>query len=318
MDYKQERRLPAEWEPQEAVLLTWPHAETDWRDSLPEVERCYVTLAREIAAREKLWIITPQPEHVKQVLGNVEARIMQCPTNDTWARDHAFISVEENDGRHLLDFRFNAWGGKFEATLDNAINRHIKDAIDGIYEDHLDLELEGGSIESDGQGTILTTVRCNKNPNRRRLGEDIDAELRKRLGAERILWLEHGGLQHDDTDGHIDTLARFAPGGIILYGEGDNALLEELKDLRMSNGDAYKLIPLPPYHVNFLIINGAVLVPFYGDRETDNRAKATLQQVFAGRDVVGIDCNILLTQNGSLHCCTMQFPALKKTYTAKA
>ncbi len=161
------RRLPAEWEPQEAILLTWPHAATDWHDSLEEVTACYVRLAREIVRREALWIVTPEPERVKALMGEENIRYFECPTNDTWARDHAFISVMDNGERRLLDFRFNAWGGKFEAALDNAVNRRIADGIRGVYEDHLDLELEGGSIESDGRGTILTTVRCNLNPNRR-------------------------------------------------------------------------------------------------------------------------------------------------------
>lgn len=306
------RRLPAEWEPQEAILLTWPHEGTDWCDCLEDVERCYVKLAGEIAKREALWIVTPEPEHVRNILKGIEAKIIMCPTNDTWARDHAFISVEEDGERRLLDFRFNAWGGKFEATLDNAINSHIQWAIDGTYEDHLDVELEGGSIESDGRGTILTTTRCNKNPNRRKAGEDIDDILTKSLGAGRILWLDNGGLEHDDTDGHIDTLARFAPGDVILYGEGDAALLAELQALRTMEGKPYTLVPLPSYHVNFLIMNGAVLVPFYEDEEANERARKTLQEIFPEREVVGIDCRILLTQNGSLHCCTMQFPLIKK------
>ena len=205
------RRLPAEWEPQEAILLTWPHAATDWHDSLEEVTECYVSLAREIVRREALWIVTPEPERVKALLGEENIRYFECPTNDTWSRDHAFISVTEDGERRLLDFRFNAWGGKFEASLDNGINRRIRDGIRGVYEDHLDLELEGGSIESDGCGTILTTVRCNLNPNRRSGREDMDRELKRRLGAERVLWLRSGGLEHDDTDGHIDTLARLAP-----------------------------------------------------------------------------------------------------------
>lgn len=311
--YSDMRRLPAEWEPQEAVLLTWPHEGTDWRDCMEEVEKCYVNIAREIAKRETLWIVTPEPKHVQSQLNGIEAKIIMCPTNDTWARDHAFISVEDDGERRLLDFRFNAWGGKFEAALDNAVNAHIQWAIDGIYEDHLDVELEGGSIESDGRGTILTTTRCNRNPNRRKAGEDIENILIKTLGAGRVLWLDNGGLEHDDTDGHIDTLARFAPGDVILYGEGDEALLAELKALRTMEGKPYTLVPLPPYHVNFLIMNGAVLVPFYEDGDANERARKKLQEVFPEREVVGIDCRILLTQNGSLHCCTMQFPLIKKT-----
>lgn len=304
------RRLPAEWEPQEAILLTWPHAATDWHDRLEEVTECYVRLAREIVRRETLWIVTPEPERVKALMGEENIRYFECPTNDTWSRDHAFISVVEDGERRLLDFRFNAWGGKFEASLDNAINRRIRDGIRGVYEDHLDLELEGGSIESDGRGTILTTVRCNLNPNRRSGREDMDRELKRRLGAGRILWLRSGGLEHDDTDGHIDTLARLAPDDTILYGEGDEALLRELQTLRTAEGKPYRLVGMPPYHVNFLIMNGAVLVPFYENDGDNERARRALESVFPEREIVGIDCRILLTQNGSLHCSTMQFPAI--------
>lgn len=313
MTYNLERRLPAEWEPQEAIMITWPHTATDWNDTIEDVTQCYIKLANEIAKRESLWIVTPDPETVKSLIHGDNIRIFHCQTNDTWTRDHGFISVIENGVRHLLDFRFNAWGGKFKADLDNLINQNIKENISGIYENHLDIELEGGSIESDGQGTILTTVRCNRNANRRQAGENIEMELKQRLGAKRVIWIEHGGLEHDDTDGHIDTLARFAPNDTIVYGEGDKELLLELKSLRTLNGKPYQLVPLPPYHVNFLIMNNAVLVPFYESDSDNKRACQTLRSVFPQRDIVGIDCKILLTQNGSLHCCTMQFPLTPQT-----
>ena len=310
--------FPAEWHPQSGVQLTWPHAATDWASLLPEVDDCFVRIAYEILNHdERLLIVTPEADRIRALLAErLPARLLpavcyfECPTNDTWSRDHAFISVVEDGERRLLDFRFNAWGGKFEASLDNAINRRIRDGIRGVYEDHLDLELEGGSIESDGRGTILTTVRCNLNPNRRSGLEDMDRELKRRLGAERILWLRSGGLEHDDTDGHIDTLARLAPDDTILYGEGDEALLSELQTLRTAEGKPYRLVGMPPYHVNFLIMNGAVLVPFYENDGDNERARKALESVFPEREIVGIDCRILLTQNGSLHCSTMQFPAI--------
>ena len=320
------RYLPAEWHRQEAVQLTWPHSGTDWVDTLEEVTRCYINIAREIALREKLWIVTPQPQRVRALLENelpgkalANIEYFRIPSNDTWARDHAFITLLRKDGaRELLDFRFNAWGGKFEASLDNQINREfyqqnfIHNQEKNVYVDHLDFELEGGSIESDGEGTILTTAECNLNENRRASQEDAEAEVAKelcqRLHAERVLWLHHGGLERDDTDAHIDTLARFAPNNTIVYGEGSEEMLEELKSFRTLKGEPYRLVAVPPYYANFLIMNGAILLPFYEDPNENQRAKEALEVAFPDREVIGIDCSILLTQNGSLHCCTMQYP----------
>lgn len=322
------RYLPAEWHPQEAIQLTWPHSGTDWAETLEEVTRCYIGMAREIALRQKLWIVTPQPQRVRALLegelpGKALANIeyFRIPSNDTWARDHAFITLLREDGaRELLDFRFNAWGGKFEASLDNAINREFynqnfaHDPEHNLYVSQLDFELEGGSIESDGEGTILTTAQCNLNDNRRTPSqassaeEAIGGELCRRLSAKRILWLHHGGLERDDTDAHIDTLARFAPNDTIVYGEGCPEMLEELRSFRTPQGKPYRLIAVPPYYANFLIMNTAVLLPFYEDEQQNLRAKEALQTAFPDREIIGIDCRILLTQNGSLHCCTMQYP----------
>lgn len=325
MEQKTKRRLPAEWEPQHAIQLTWPHRDTDW-DSEPglydDVMTCYLSLAREIASREPLIIVTPEPEAVISLLEEhlpmeslVRISLLECPTNDTWARDHGFITVIEDNKPIYLDYRFNGWGGKFEAGLDNAISRHLYDAEllpEGQYEDHLDFELEGGSIESDGQGTLLTTAQCNLNPNRREgmPPEQVEQALLQQLGAERILWLHHGALEHDDTDSHIDTLARLCPNDTIVYGEGCPEMEEELRALRTLDGRPYRLLAVPAYYANFLIMNGAVLLPLYESATDNERAMNTLRQAFPDREVIGIDCRVLLRQNGSLHCCTMQYPAL--------
>ena len=323
-------RLPAEWEPQQAIQLTWPHNATDWRDTLQEVTQCYIEIARQISKRQDLWIVTPEPQKVERLLrNNLDDNSLQrityyrIPTNDTWARDHGFITLVPDSipqaagtSRLLLDFRFNAWGGKFEASLDNEISRKLRDAnpylADDQYEDNLDFELEGGSIESDGQGTILTTAQCNLNTNRRNNTDPsyIEQELKRRLRVDRVLWLHHGGLRQDDTDAHIDTLARFCPSDTIVYSEGCPQMLQELQTFRTPQGKPYNLVPVPEYYANFLIINGAVLLPFYQDHEQNQRAQETLKSVFPDREIIGIDCNILLTQNGSLHCCTMQYPAI--------
>ena len=335
--------LPAEWHEQSAVQLTWPHADTDWLPVLKDVNHCYLNMAKAISEREKLIIVTPEPEHVQVQLEralpaeNMQRIILcQIPTNDTWARDHGFITLLAPDGPHLLDFKFNGWGEKFIADLDNQICRRMAEQkiLNGLYEDHLDFVLEGGSIESDGCGTILTTSQCLLAPHRNQpfTQAQIENRLLASLHAERILWLDHGYLAGDDTDSHIDTLARFCPEDTIAYvqclDQNDEHytklhLMEaQLQTFRTMEGKPYRLIPLPmakatydedgnrlpATYANFLIINGAVLMPTYGDPKTDAKAEEQLRGAFPHHDIIGIDCRTLITQHGSLHCCTMQYP----------
>ncbi len=333
------RFLPAEWHRQDMVQLTWPDASTDWCDLLDEVLPCYSLLAEEISKRQKLLIVARSKNEVMPWLKNCSTEnisIVEMPINDTWARDHAFISVIDNGKPVLLDFKFNGWGLKFAANLDNLINRQLFDnnvfAENVIYENHLNMVLEGGSIESDGNGTILTTSECLLSPNRNgewdrsRIGE----ELEKTFGASKILWLDHGYLSGDDTDSHIDTLARLAPDNRIMYvkcndpdDEHFSALLSMEKQLGTftnSAGEPFRLIPLPmcspvfdgndrlpATYANFLFINGAILVPVYGV-EQDDEALEIFRNEFPNYDIVCINCLPLIKQHGSLHCVTMQFP----------
>ena len=320
--------MPAEWEPQSAVQLTWPHEATDWAPILPEITAVYEEMAREIKKREPLIIVD------------------DIPHNDTWARDHGFITVEEASDLSpqtsdliLLDFCFNGWGEKFEAGLDNQINKHLfdKGIVKGQYEPHLDFVLEGGSIESDGKGTVFTTTCCLMAPHRNQplTQQEIEARLKEYLGAERIVWINHGSLIGDDTDGHIDTLVRICPDDTLLYTGGDNdhpdlaRMEEELKTLRTLDGRPYRLLKLPlprpiyekvqsskfkvqserlpATYANYLVINGAVLVPTYNQPDLDAEAMRIIQQAFPDREIVGIDCCAVIKQHGSLHCCTMQY-----------
>ena len=315
------RRMPAEWEPQSAVQLTWPHEATDWAPILPEITAVYEEMAREIKKREPLIIVD------------------DIPHNDTWARDHGFITVEEDGQLILLDFCFNGWGEKFEAGLDNQINKHLfdKGIVKGQYESHLDFVLEGGSIESDGKGTVFTTTCCLMAPHRNQplTQQEIEARLKEYLGAERIVWINHGSLIGDDTDGHIDTLVRICPDDTLLYTRGDDdhpdlaRMEEELKTLRTLDGRPYRLLKLPlprpiyekvqsskfkvqserlpATYANYLVINGAVLVPTYNQPDLDAEAMRIIQQAFPDREIVGIDCCAVIKQHGSLHCCTMQY-----------
>ena len=330
---KQNRRMPAEWELQSMVQLTWPHKDTDWTPILPEITAVYNEMAREIRKREKLLIVAPaevQPPTLNSYL-------ITLNTNDTWARDHGFITVEELTANSqkpktkiLLDFCFNGWGEKFEATLDNEINRHLYDQglIKGIYESHLDFVLEGGSIESDGKGTIFTTSCCLMAPHRNQplTQSEIEQRLKQSLGAERVVWINHGSLIGDDTDGHIDTLVRICPDDTLLYIGSDEEhpdlllMEEELKTFRTLEGKPYRLLKLPlprpiydgddrlpATYANYLVINDAVLVPTYNQPDLDEEAMRIIQQAFPDREIVGIDCRAVIKQHGSLHCCTMQY-----------
>ena len=329
------RRMPAEWEPQSMVQLTWPHKDTDWAPILPEITAVYEEMAREISKREPLLIVAPN-DLLPNLSPSHSLTFSPIPSNDTWARDHGFITVEEltansqNPKAILLDFCFNGWGEKFEATLDNQINRHLYDQglVKGTYEDHLDFVLEGGSIESDGKGTIFTTTCCLMAPHRNQplSQQQIEDRLKAWLGAERVVWLNHGSLIGDDTDGHIDTLVRICPDDTLLYTGGDVdhpdlALMEqELQALRTVDGRPYRLLKLPlprpiydgddrlpATYANYLVVNGAVLVPTYAQSELDREALDTVGQAFPDREIVGIDCRAIVRQHGSLHCCTMQY-----------
>jgi agmatine/peptidylarginine deiminase len=312
-------RLPAEWEPQWGVQLTWPHAKTDWAPILDEITATYHEIAREIDKRENLLIVGE-------------------PSNDTWARDHGFITLTDDEGHHrLLDFCFNGWGEKFPAELDNAINRRLYDEgkLEGEYADCLDFVLEGGSIESDGRGTVFTTTGCLLAPHRNQplTKEEIENRLKRDLHAERILWIDHGNLTGDDTDGHIDTLVRICPDDTLLFMGCDNPddeqydelrlMEEQLKTFRTLEGKPYRLLKLPmprpiydgedrlpATYANFLVINDAVLCPTYAQPDLDAEALRLIGEAFPDREIVGIDCRSIIKQHGSLHCCTMQFPSI--------
>ena len=332
--------FPPEWFPQSAVQLTWPHEGTDWSDMLDEVLPCFVNIAREVLKREKLLIVCPDAAQVRDSLGPVnEANLFlyEFPSNDTWARDHGAISVFEDGKPCVLDFTFNAWGMKFPANFDNQLTFSLYGAQafqpEVVYENCMPFVLEGGSLESDGLGTLLTTTECLLSVNRNdSLSKDeIEVYLKERFGLQRVLWLNSGFLEGDDTDSHIDTLARFCDTETIAYvlpGEDRNDLhFEELSQMeselqafRTLDGNPYKLIGLPmaepvffegerlpATYANFLIINNAVLVPTYGS-SLDELAIKQLQLAFPNREVIGIFCLPLLKQHGSLHCVTMQFP----------
>lgn len=334
-------RLPAEWEQQDFVQLTWPNADTDWQPILDETIECYVKIATEITKRQPLIVVARDRAEVEKCLTDTilkNTTIVEADINDTWARDHGFITVIDENQRIALDFQFNGWGLKFASDKDNMINRTLFDKLLKNkcfqYRNYLSWTLEGGSIESDGKGTILTTTECLMSPNRN--GSNTQAEIEQTLckafGAKRVLWVNHGYLAGDDTDSHIDTLARLAPDDTIIYVKCTDpndehfhqlSLMEnDLKALRTADNKPYRLVALPmcspvfdddyrlpATYANFLFINGAVLVPIYNVPQ-DNEALSIFRQTFPNREIIGIDCSPLIKQHGSLHCVTMQYPKI--------
>ena len=340
-------RLPAEWERQSGIQLTWPHADTDWY-RLEEVIACYTAVAEAILRYEPLMIVTRDIEECKADIRRASAaagkgpdlsaiRFYEAPINDTWARDHGGISVHGDAGeKYVYDFVFNGWGLKFGADKDNRITQEIfyqhafNDEVMGV--DMRPFVLEGGSIDTDGAGTLLTTKECLCSVNRNEYlsQEEIEGELKQAFGLRRVLWLERGGIVGDDTDSHVDILARFCSPDTIAYTRCDDpqddnyaelsAMEEQLRIFRTLDGRPYRLVPLPlpdplwledyrlpASYANFLILNGAVLVPAAASPK-DEIARVRLQEVFLDRKVELIDCRALLSGHGSLHCITMNYP----------
>lgn len=331
--------MPAEWEKQRAVLMSFPHEETDWYDAkidtdLDAVLSPFIRIAQGIAYAEAVYIICKDKEKTASLFCSTRnMTFIEIPANDTWIRDYGYISIKENKETKLLDFTFDGWGGKFEASLDNAVNRtlHKKGYLGVTPLKTIDLVLEGGSIESDGEGTILTTTTCLCNPNRNGglTKQALEVLLEEHLGAKRVLWLDHGYLSGDDTDSHVDTLARFVNTDTIMYVQcldkedehydALNKMEAQLRSFKTNEGNAYNLIPLPmtdaiyddegkrlpATYANFLITNDALIYPTYDDKK-DKEVHEIFKAVFLDREIIPVNCLKLIEQGGSLHCSTMQ------------
>jgi agmatine deiminase len=332
----QKLRFPAEWEKQSFLQLTFPHEKSDWAYLMDEVTDCFVEIIETAAKFQNVLVVCDNVERVKSFFSSTQnIFFVQAESNDTWARDHGGINVIENGKAIIHDYIFNGWGNKFDAGLDNQITKKLYDK--GIFKNcsikTFDLVMEGGSLESDGKRAILTTSACllSKNRNEHLSKQQIELHLKENFGADRILWLNHGYLAGDDTDSHIDTLARFCDEKTIAYVGCENPedehfealhqMKNELQQFRDFEGNLYKLVEvplpdacfdaggnrLPATYVNFTIINGAVLVPVYGVSQ-DKEALKILQNCFQQKKIIGVNCRVLIEQHGSLHCVTMQFP----------
>jgi agmatine deiminase len=334
-------KLPAEWEPQEFIQLVFPHIRTDWNDYLDEAIETFVHIANIISKYEKVLIIAKELNKIKLLFKKSKYKknliFVRIDSNDTWSRDFGGVTVEQNKKFIILDFKFNGWGKKYLSKLDNDITRQLK--LKGLLKQYahktIPFVLEGGSIESDGDGVIMTTTKCllekNRNPHLNK--NSIEKQLIFNFGAKKILWLNNGALIGDDTDSHIDTLARFVSADTIVYqscdDENDEHFIElkkmedELKLFKTINGLPYKLVALPwikakyynykrlpATYANFLIVNDAILVPTYNDKN-DEKTMKIFTNLFPKRDVIGIDCTTLIKQHGSLHCVTMQYPKVR-------
>ncbi len=328
-------RMPAEWEKQRVVLMSFPHEETDWaEDDLETSLSPFIRIAQAIAYGQAVYIICKDKTKISNMFCSTQnMTFIEIPTNDTWIRDYGYISLKENNEVKLLDFTFDGWGGKFEASLDNSVNGtlHKKGYLGVTPLESIDYVLEGGSIESDGDGTTLTTSTCLCNPNRNdgSTKEEVEKKLQNILGTERILWLDHGYLAGDDTDSHIDTLARFVNKETIAYvkcNDKDDEHFEalqkmeaQLKKFKTEAGKSYRLIALPmtkaiynekgqrlpATYANFLITNNALIYPTYHDKN-DTKAGDIFKILFPNKEIIPINCLKLIEQGGSLHCSTMQ------------
>lgn len=337
-----EIRFIAEWEPCECVMLTLPHKDTDWDYILPEALDQYRRLVEAMTnANIHVALLCNDSGEASRLMSKCNKdyiRYIETDYNDTWIRDYGMLSVIRNGRLRALDFGFNAWGLKFAADKDNLVNLSLENKgcfHPHVYRNERDFILEGGSVESDGNGTIMTTSQCllSQNRNGGKTKGEINEILHERLGADHVLWLDHGALIGDDTDSHIDTLARLAPNDTIVFTGTRNfddpqfeellAMRAQLTMLRTAEGNPYNLVELPlpapvldedgnrlpATYSNYLVANENVFMPTYGQPDLDMLAMRTIKIAYPTHKVIGIDCVTLTKQHGSLHCATMQVPA---------
>ncbi len=339
-------RFLAEWEPQGHVLMSWPEPDTDWEYMLDEARECYDGIIRALTQEGVLVLLLVHDReyaesHFRLLLSPesyLNLRIEEMAYNDTWTRDYGPLSVVKGERNRCLDFGFNGWGLKFASDKDNLVNLHLAEAgliAGSVYRNERDFILEGGSVETDGRGTLLTTSRCLCSPNRNggKSKSELNGILHDRLGVDHVLWLDYGALEGDDTDSHIDTLARLAPHDTILFTgcrDMDDPHFEELLKMRAQltmfrtrEGDPFNLVELPlpdavydgegqripATYANYLVTDKVIFIPSYGQPHNDLLAAQTIRVAYPERKAVSVDCRALLKQHGSLHCATMQLPA---------
>lgn len=354
------KRLPAEWEAQQAVVLSFPRRAGDYGDFIFAAADQHLDLCKTICRFVPVVLLVDDTELFDEVWAKREEQVTEgsgnarfdrvihltshplylvhLPTNDVWARDFGPITLIENGKPLICDFQFNGWGQKYPADADNAVTAALVRRNIMPESSYLPLQfvLEGGSIESDGAGTVMSTSKCLLHP-KRNTGLSRTAiikQLKQILGAQQILLLDHGHLTNDDTDAHIDTIARFAPDNTIVYQGCDDSedshfqdfqkMAAQLATFKNAVGEPYELmaLPWPPAvfsredgrrlpasYANFLITNDAVVVPAIHEK-SDLEAVAVLQRAFPDRLIVLQPADYLLEQHGSIHCLSMQLPLI--------
>lgn len=311
-------RAFAEWENQECLLLSLPHKDSDWSEYLDEILDSYKELILAILPFEKCLLICPDLEILNRFSQISNCKLLQVQTNDTWIRDYGLIDVENGDEIMSYDFKFNAWGGKFASEKDDLVNGELAKFF-GTKVKKVDMILEGGSIEFNGKGVLLTTTKCLLNDNRNKLSKfEIEARLKELFGLQRVIWLENGFIKGDDTDSHIDTLARFISHDTIAYASCDDENDEHFSELKNMEKELEKTgfnlikLPIPSAkffqgkrlactYLNFIFINGALIVPTYDDKN-DKIVLERLQNALPNLKIIGVNSLVFVRQNGSLHC----------------
>lgn len=312
-------RAFGEWENQELLMLSIPHSNSDWAEYLDEILDSYEELVKVVSKYQKVLLIAPNQSDFDRFKKFDNCEFLQIDTDDTWIRDYGAIDVEKDSEIISYDFKFNAWGGKFSSSKDDVVNKKLFEHF-GTKLTEINLILEGGSIDFNGDGVMLTTTECLLNDNRNRLSKDeLEARLKDLFGLRKIVWLNHGFIKGDDTDSHVDTLARFIAPNKVAYAACLDENDEHYKELNLMKKElenaGFELVALPlpkpvfyngkrlgATYCNFIFINGAVIVPTYGDKEADDYALNTLKDAIPNREIIGVDSRVFIRQNGSLHC----------------
>lgn len=312
-------RAFGEWEDQELLMLSIPHINSDWAEYLDEILNSYEELVKAVSKYQKVLLIAPNLSDFDRFKKFDNCEFLQIDTDDTWIRDYGAIDVRRGDEIISYDFKFNAWGGKFNSNKDNMVNKKLFEHF-GTKLEEIDLILEGGSIDFNGDGVMLTTTECLLNDNRNRLSKDeFEIKLKDLFGLNKIVWLNHGFIKGDDTDSHVDTLARFIDKNTVAYAACDDENDEHYEELNLMKQEletaGFNLVALPlpkpviyegkrlgATYCNFIFINGAVIVPTYGDKEADEYAINALKSALSNKDIIGVDSRVFIRQNGSLHC----------------
>jgi len=334
-----ELRMPAEWARHEACLMAWPTRVELWGEALAGAKEEYAAVAQAVARFEPVLMVARpgQGDEARQALADQpDITVIEFPIDDSWLRDSGPIFVQDPDTQHTagLDFRFNSWGGKYlPFDKDNAVSELLLSHL-GISRIPSPMVLEGGAITVDGEGTLITTEQCLLHPNRNPdlTKDQIEAELKARLGVTKVIWLPYGGADDRDTDGHVDGVCVFIGPGRVLVQACDDpesadfelmaaniAVLEKATD---ASGCHLEIVQVPQVawvtvtgeptsvgYVNFYLANGGVVVPIAGVPDIDEQALAIIRAAMPDREVVGVVAKVIAHGGGGVHCITQQLPA---------